>query len=150
MFSRPRQFRTRVYHAPEEADAAPASPETGLLVFWSFHSSDERASEGFVYANEIGGSYCFSKPVTPRIGWREALDFMAACEAEAEEKLLPVDERAYTNFVRLHRNDFYERAVPYGEHPLLKLEQEQSSLYEKTDDIPKLARRPKPPAAGGP
>jgi len=149
MFSRPTQFRTRAYQAPEEADETPATPETVRLVFWSFHSGDERASEGFVYENEIGGSYSFNKPVTPRIGWREALDLMAACEAEADAKFQPANERAYETFVRLHRNDFYDRALPYAEHPLLKLEQTQSSLQMQADEMPKLARRPKPPQSGG-
>lgn len=149
MFSRPRQFRTRAYHAPEKGDAPAATPETALLVFWSFHSDDERAGKGFVYENEIGGSYSFSKPVTSRIDWREALNFMAACETEADAKLQPVNERSYEIFIRLHRNDFYDRALPYTEHPLLKLEQEQSSLHSQADGMPKLARRAKPPQNGG-
>lgn len=150
MFTRLLQFRTRAYHAPEKTGEAPATPETGLLVFWSFHSGDERASEGFVYENEIGGSYSFSKSVTGRIGWREALNCLTACEAEADKKFQPANDRAYELFIRLHRNDTYDRALPYLEHPLLKLEQEQSTLYAQADEIPKLAPRQKPPRRGGP
>lgn len=143
-------FRTRAFRAPEKTDTAPASPETALLVFWSFHGVDERASEGFIYENEIGGSYNFSKTITPRIGWREAMEQLGKIEAEAGKTLQPAEERAYHTFIRLHRNDSYDRALPYAEHPLLKLEQAQASLHDQAAETPKLARRPKPPRNGGP
>ncbi|MDP2205898.1 MAG: hypothetical protein Q8K65_06275 [Alphaproteobacteria bacterium] len=147
MFTRPLQFRTRAYRAPEEA---PAASETDTLVFWSFHSGDERASEGFVYENELGGSYTFSKTLTVKIGWRDALDLLAELEAEADKKFLPVDEHAYETFVRLHRNDTYDRALPYAEHPLLLQEKAVQALNDAAEGLAIMPRRRKPPAAGGP
>jgi hypothetical protein len=144
MLTRPLKFRTRAYHTTKKASQA------GRLVFWSFHSNDERASQGFVYENEICESCSFSRLVTPRIGWREALEHLALCEAEADKKFRPVNERAYNMFIRLHRYDSYDGALPYREHPLLKLEQGQSSLQAQADKVPKIAPRSKPPRGRAP
>ncbi|MFN7113128.1 MAG: hypothetical protein ACK4PK_02090 [Alphaproteobacteria bacterium] len=147
MFTRSPQFRTRAYRDPEKASQA---AETDKLFFWSFHGSDERGSEGYIYENELGGSYTFSKTVTAKVGWRDALNILAELEAEADKKLLPLDERAYETFVRLHRNDTYDRAVPYAEHPLLLQEKAVAALNDAAEGLAIMPRRRKPPAAGGP
>ena len=162
-------FRTRVFFAPANGDGAPApvaeslpdddpdgsedceeEDEERTLLFWSFHGADEEAREGFVYENEIGGSYSYSKTLSTKIGWREALALLKEIEEEAIEKLAPVDENRYENFRRLHRSDDYDRSAPYQEHPILQREKQIEQLNALSADAPKLQPRRKPPASGGP
>lgn len=155
-------YRTRAFFAANDgkepaalsqADGFAGDDDTaaeGTLLFWSFHSGDTDGREGFVYQNEIGASSSFSKSVTGKIGWREAIEFLQGIETRSAQTMSPADEQHEKNFVRLHRSDNYTRAEPYKNHPMLRLE----SYFAQIDDIsgaaPKLQPRRKQTPHGGP
>ena len=136
-------FRTAVFQKPDTPEGTPDSPAT--WVFWTFQGNGPRAEEGFVFENEIGGSYSMSKRVTDRIGWRAAIEVMKDIEAEVGQKTTRVNEKAFDNTIRLQRNDTYRQSGLFDTHPMLLQEQEQTRLQSMAAAVPKLARRPKPP-----
>ncbi|MDY0008287.1 MAG: hypothetical protein RBS08_01145 [Bdellovibrionales bacterium] len=147
-------YRTRPFFAPPETGAAEVKPapetdksENDKIIFWSFHAYGTRGEEGFVYENEVAGSYSFSKTISGKIGWREAIDLLTRCEEEAGKKLRPALTENTGIAARLRTNDTYDKAEPFQNHFMLQQEQNMAQLQHIAGSMKKLAPRAKTPKA---
>lgn len=140
-------YRTRPFFAPPEtgtAEVKPA-PESDKIIFWSFHAYGTRGEEGFVYENEVAGSYSFSKTISGKIGWREAIDLLTRCEEEAGKKMRPAQAENTGIAARLRTNDTYDKAEPFQNHFMLQQEKNMAQLQHIAGSMKKLAPRAKTP-----